>query len=258
MTEAVVEYMNNEPKLVADLPNHLGHTGFANFYPKSVWIDSYVAWGMFSSIYATDSKDDSLIAKATKHPKQFAEFLKNDNGLYSHTYIDLLKSTYPKDLYWGRGNGLVLCCLPIMLENMLDIGNIKLFQELAEAILPYQRDDYYFNTVLNKESYRESSATLFIASGLMQGVREGYLSDEYIKPSVNAFEAVVDDLLLQGEKIYLQEVSDLTYPTIVLPYTFRFGKYSGYKNVRKENNSSYGLAALFLAAIQYKKLRENR
>ncbi|XMB65864.1 glycoside hydrolase family 88 protein [Mycoplasmatota bacterium zrk1] len=256
LTQEVVEYLINEPKLIEDLPNHLGHSGTSKFYPKSIWIDSVVVFGIFSSVYARDVDDSLLIEKAVKHPRHFIKYLQNEETkLLTHTYVQFLNEASPKNLYWGRGNGLMIFGLPIMISAIHDEENIKHLNEISNAILSYQREDYYFNTVINRsDSYRESSVTAFIASGWMQGVREGYLSEKFKAPAINAYKAIVENIAYKGDKVYLQEVSDVTYPIPLLPYRMRLGKYSGYKYVRKENNSSYGLAALFFACLEYKKL----
>lgn len=160
--------------------------------------------------------------------------------------------------FWGRGNGWVMTSLPMIMEN---VGTDhpayeeirKIFCDTAEDLLPWQNDDGSFNTIINKPSYREMSATALIACGFLHGVRLGVLDKtKYLSPGLRALTVVsdviaVDDQNVRSPRIYLPEISAPTIPLPLFPT-------AGYKLTPRGRNQSYGLAAALFAALEYRKL----
>jgi len=258
MTQKGVHYLKHEPRLIEDLINHNGHSHDSRDYPKSVWVDSIMMSGVFSAIAAHDFDDQELLDFSKTQPRQFAKYLQDPTSkLFHHSYWKMLKRAYPKNLFWGRGNGWVVAALSMFLDHVDDDDTKAILAEVSNALLPLQRDDHYFDTVVNKpgDNYRESSATALIAAGWLNAVDKGYLGQEYAKPAVNAFEAVVDNLRFDRSdgltKAYMTEISLWTIPMFLMPYKLKYGPYPGYKYVKKGENISYGVASLIMAAINY-------
>ncbi len=126
---------------------------------------------------------------------------------------------------------------------------IAILRETSEALLPYQREDGFFETVFNKpgKTYIESSATALIASGWMQGVADGYLDEKYLEPGLKAFRAVVESLEMKDGLLSMPLISAPTIAVQLIPYL-------GYKFTPRGNDWTYGLAALFFAGLNYRKL----
>mgnify|MGYP001825499473 FL=1 len=258
MTRAGIHYLKHEPRLVEDLINHNGHSRDSKDYPKSIWVDSMMMSGVFSAIAANDFGDDELRKFARKQPRQFARYLQDpDSKLFHHSWWKILRRPYPRHIYWGRGNGWTVASLSLFLNYQDDPDARRILKEVSSALLPLQRDDHYFDTVVNKpgDNYRESSATALVAAGWLNAVNRGYLGNEYAEPAVSAFEAVVENLRQADGKSYMTEISLWTIPMFLMPYRLKFGPYPGYKYVRKGENVSYGVAALVLAAIHYQRYR---
>lgn len=254
MTQKGIHYLKHEPRLVEDLINHNGHSHDSKDYPKSVWVDSIMMSGVFGALAAKDFDDPELLAFAKTQPRQFAKYLQDpETKLFHHSYWKILKRPYPRNLFWGRGNGWVVAALSMFLDHVDDVETQTILNEVSHALLRYQRSDHYFDTVVNKvgDNYRESSATALIAAGWLNGVNKGYLSQDYAKPAINAFEAVVDNLRIDAKKAYMTEISLWTIPMFLMPYRLKFGPYPGYKYVKKGENVSYGVASLILAGINY-------
>lgn len=257
MTEAGIHYLKHEPRLVEDLINHNGHSRDSRDYPKSVWVDSLMMSGVFSAIAAADFDDEQLKNFALTQPRQFAEYLQDpESKLFHHSWWKILKRPYPRNIFWGRGNGWVVASLSMFLDYLDDEHARRILAEVSAALIPLQRDDHYFDTVVNLpgDNYRESSATALIAGAWMNAVNKGYLGQEYAEPAVNAFRAVLENLRLDGDKAYMTEISLWTIPMFLMPYRLKFGPYPGYKYVKKGENISYGVASLILAGISYKQL----
>ena len=257
LTDKVIDYIRNEPRLFLDCLNHLGSSPKSRIYPKSVWIDSVMMFSVFTSLYAKENNDGELIEFAARQPKQYASMmLDEERGLWSHSFWVKANKRYPKNVFWGRGNGWVICGFPMILEN---IGTehkaapeiIELFRKTSEALLPLMQADGSFTTLLGEESYRELSATALISAGWLHGIRQGYLDEKFLEPALRAFYTCVDALEHSDGGVYMPEISG---PTIPLPLLPRLG----YKMVPLGKNWSYGIAALIFAAIEYKKLFDSR
>ena len=257
LTDRVLDYIKNEPRLYLDCLNHLGNNPKSKIYPKSVWIDSVMMFSVFTSLYAKENEDSELLEFAARQPKQYAGMMFDpDSGLWSHSYWVNRKRRFPENIFWGRGNGWVICGFPMILDNIgLDhpaaCEVIELFKRTSEALLCRMNEDYTFTTLLNSKSYTELSATALISAGWMHGIRMGYLDEKFLIPAIGAFMACVDAMDDTDEGIYMTNISGPTIPLPLLPKL-------GYTLVPVGKNWSYGVAALIFAAIEYKKLFEKQ
>lgn len=259
LTNKVLNYIKNEPRILEDAVNHLGRSIEGKFYPKSIWVDSLMMFSVFPARYAAENKDTALMGFAARQPGLYGNYMQDrEDKLWYHSYRIKTGSHYPKKkIYWGRGNGWVICALPMILDYLPEehperAGIIKILQETSSALLKYQREDGYFETVLNYtgKTYRESSATALIAAGWMHAARRGWLDESYSEPAVKAFKAVVDHFENSGGLVYMTEISGPTIPLQLFPYL-------GYKLIPTGRNRSYGIAAVIFAAIEYAKLPSN-
>ena len=254
LTQKVLSYIRNEPRLYLDCLNHLGSSKKGRIYPKSIWVDSVMMFSVFTSLYARENNDMELLDFAARQPEQYASMmLDRQKGLWIHSYWVDRGQAFPQGLYWGRGNGWVVCGFPMILDN---IGAdhpkapeiMNLLRTTSEALLPLQSEDGTFNTLLDQPSYRELSATALISAGWMHGVRQGYLDEKFLVPAVKAFEACVAALEESETGIYMPEISGPTIPLPLLPK-------QGYTLIPRGKNWSYGIAALIFAADAYRKLK---
>ncbi len=261
VTNRGLDYIKNSEKVINNMPNHLGTSPEGKFYPKSIWVDSIMMYGVFCALYGKENNEKWLMDFAKTQPKFFANYLQDENTkMFIHSYWTKAKKKHPKNVFWGRGNGWVVAGFPMLIEH-LEEGEekeeaLKILREISETILTKQRGDGHFGLLINdvNETKKESSATALIASGWLHGVRMGYLDEKFKEPAIKAFKAVVDDL---DEVNGLLSMNYISGPTIA---THLFPKL-GYKVQRimfKERDWTYGLAALFFAAINYKLLMEEQ
>ena len=253
LTDKVLDYIRYEPRLYLDCLNHLGCSKKGKIYPKSVWIDSVMMFSVFTSLYAKENGDAELVDFAARQPKQYADMmLDKEKNLWAHSYWVNAKQAFPRrNLFWGRGNGWVVCGFPMILDNIgLDHAEsgeiIELFRKTSEALLECMNDDYTFNTLLKYKSYRELSATALVSAGWLHGIRRGYLDEKFLVPAIKAFEACVDAIEVSDDGVFMPEISGPTIPLPIFPKL-------GYKLIPLGKNWSYGVAALIFAAIEYKK-----
>ena len=253
LTQKVLDYIRNEPRLYLDCLNHLGCSKKGKLYPKSVWIDSVMMFSVFTSLYASENNDKELLDFAARQPKQYASMMMNkESGLWAHSYWVNKKSAFPKNgIFWGRGNGWVICAFPMIIDN-IGVNHkesneiIELFKTTSDALLSCMNKDYTFNTLLKQKSYRELSATALISAGWLHGIRCGYLDKKFLEPAIKAFEACVNAIEESEKGVFMPEISGPTIPLPLLPKL-------GYKAVPLGKNWSYGIAAIIFAAIEYKR-----
>jgi unsaturated rhamnogalacturonyl hydrolase len=256
VADNAAEYMHTAPRILEHLPNHMGTGVYSRVYPRSVWVDSVMMYGVFAGRYSREQNDGAFGSFAARQVPLFARYLLDTQyGLFYHSYWTAIKSHYPRrPVFWGRGNGWVMAAMPLMLPYLEDGPEkeeaIAIFRGLAHALLPYQRPDGYFQTVLHPRtrSYRESSATALIASGLMFGGRTGLLDDDCLKAGKKAFAAVENSIREDKDGLCLPDISAPTIPVPGLPLL-------GYLLTPTGCNLTYGLAALIFAALEEEKLR---
>ena len=255
LTDKVLDYIRNEPRLYLDCLNHLGNSTKGKIYPKSIWVDSVMMFSVFTSLYAKEQNDQNLLDFSARQPKQYASMMLDaKTNFWSHSYWVNFKTAYPKNVFWGRGNGWVICGFPMILDN-IGLNHpqsneiIEIYQNSSEALLQCMNEDGTFNTLLTQKSYRELSATALISAGWMHGVRCGYLDKKFLEPAIKAFQVCVDAIEESDEGLYMTEISGPTIPLPLFPTL-------GYKMIPLGKNWSYGVAALIFAAIEYKKTFE--
>lgn len=258
VVDRVVDYLMNSERVLDHMPNHLGSSLEGKFYPKSVWVDSVMMYGVFSGWYGSTAGDATIYDFASRQPALFAKYLQDpQDKLFYHCYWTRRQHTYPKrKIFWGRGNGWVIAGLPLAIDHFARDSEerqdaVRILRETSEALLPYQREDGFYETVFNRpgKTYAESSATALIASGWMQGVADGYLDERFLEPGLKAFRAVVESLETRDGLLSMPLISAPTIAIQLMPYL-------GYKYTPRGNDWTYGLASLFFAGLNYKKLFE--
>jgi len=265
IAKAVAKYMHEARPIVAHLPNHHGTGIHAYTYPKSIWIDSIMMYGVFAARYGRQQDDNKLMGYAKKQAAVFAKYLRDEaSGLFYHSYWTSLKGLYPtKPIFWGRGNGWVMAAIPLLLEYLPDgpdkDATIEVFSSLAKALKQYQREDGFFETLLchpkdgffettlnQHGNYKEASATALIATGFMYGARQGLLDKSYAQAGKQAFEAIDHSIRKDKQGLCLPDISAPTIPVPLAPKL-------GYLLTPKGNNLTYGIAAAIFAALEYEK-----
>ncbi|TAH70337.1 MAG: hypothetical protein EWM47_05640 [Anaerolineaceae bacterium] len=259
LTNRVLEYIKNEPRIMDEAVNHLGNSLEGKLYPKSIWVDSLMMFSVFPTRYASENEDTELLDFAARQPRLYASYMQNEKDhLWHHSYWVKPGRPYPRNLYWGRGNGWVICSLPMILQYLPENHKeqeeiLQILRSTSKALLPYQRQDGYFETILNRpgKTYREASATALIAAGWFEGARCGWLPLEYADYAMKAYKELVSNLIYRKGEVYLPEISGPTIPLQLLPYP-------GYKLIPRAENWSYGVAAMIFAGIACDKWLNNR
>lgn len=124
------------------------------------------------------------------------------NGLFFHAW-DGVRRDHLSGVYWARANAWVIATAVEIFELFDEFdGRDKLIKDMllhVESLEKYQNDDGGFNTVLDKDTCFESSATAGIAYAIKRGNRLGIIPDNYLKIYNKALNIVVDNINDKGE-----------------------------------------------------------
>ena len=254
LTDRVLHYIRHSPRVLGDAVNHLGHSFEGRFYPKSIWVDSLMMFGLFPALYASENNDAELLDFAARQPRIYSGYMQDPEcGLWYHSYWVKAARHHPRNkVFWARGNGWVMAALPRMLDLVGEKhpeypGMLHIFRETAQAVLTCENPDHSFSTLLTQRSYREMSATALIASGLLHGARRGYLDPDITHRGLAIFHALAGAITRDRSGLYLPEISAPTIPLQVFPEL-------AYRLTPRGKNRSYGLASALFAATEARRL----
>lgn len=243
LTEAVAEYVRHEPRLTGEICNHLGHSLIGRFYPRSVWVDSLMMFGVFPARYGVATDDATMIEIAAGQPAAAASLLQHDNGLWAHAWWARTGRPHPRDVVWARGNGWVVAALPMITAALPEghpsrTGIADILARTSEPLAALQRPDGSWATLLDRGGYRELSATALIAAGWYDAIAQGMLSESYLVRADRALAAVTAAVGPDA----MPEISGPTIPLHVAPEL-------GYRVIPRGANHPYGVAAFLWAAM---------
>jgi unsaturated rhamnogalacturonyl hydrolase len=246
LTQKGLNYFNHAKPVIDFLPNHLGHSLVSKLYPDSIWVDSLMMYGVFLSLYGYHQQDHTYTTLAYQTVLKFHEYLEQD-GLWTHAYLTKSKKAYPKNIFWGRGNGWVLTSLPIIYHHLnkdQQKNILPIYKKTVQTIETYQKDGLY-ETILNVKSIKESSCNFLIYGGILHGISLGMIPQTHEKLSLAGYEKAMDTFIKdkKGNPV-LTKVSNPTIPMPLIPKL-------GYKYIGTKDNWSYGLASLVFASIEY-------
>ena len=282
LTRRVVGYVRDAPRATGGVVNHLGDGPWAKLYPRSVWVDTLMMFGVFPARAGVQFGDATLIDAAAALPAEAASLLQHPCGLWTHSFWTPAWHSrrgrrFPATTFWARGNGWVVASLPMILDEIGEHpqapGIIRVLEATSTALRARQSPQGGFTTVLNGRSRGrpETAATALVAAGWLHAVRSGWLPGHFEAPARRALAHVTASIvdappIMQGpiqrwarttaaappdERYpgpWLRGVSGPTIPTPAVPrlaYT-RF--------TPEVPNASYGVAAAILAAIAADKM----
>jgi unsaturated rhamnogalacturonyl hydrolase len=181
------------------------------------WCDSlFMAPPVWMQLFAVTG-DESYLDFAVKNWWRTTDYLYDPS---EHLYFR--DSTYfarreanGKKIFWSRGNGWVMAGLVRMLQ-LLPTNHpsrarfLRLFQEMAEAILGDQQPDgLWHSSLLDPGSYprKETSGSGFYAYALAWGVNQGLLDGARFKPVIRkAWTALADSVDGEGKLTHVQPI----------------------------------------------------
>lgn len=184
------------------------------------------------------------------------------NGLYNNVehlwwrdkdFVPPYQEPNGKNCYWSRGNGWVFAALARTLHLLPKSDPhyneyLQDFKDMAEAILPLQRVDGFWNVSLMDPNHfegKETSGTALFTYGFAWGVNHGILSKKKYLPAITiAWNGMTTQALHKDGKLgYVQSTGK--EPKDGQPVTFE----------SVPDFEDYGLGSLLLAGSEIYKMK---
>lgn len=185
-----------------------------------------------------------------------------DNGLYNPKdglwwrdadFDPPYKEPNGEDCYWSRGNGWVIGALAKVLSIIPEDAPhrdqyIKDLKAMAEALVPIQRNDGFWNVSLHDPSHfggKETSGTALFIYGMAYGVNNGILSkDKYLPVIEKGWHAITTEALNDNGFLgYLQSTGKEPKDGMPLSYT------------KVPDFEDYGLGCFLLAGSEIYRMK---
>jgi unsaturated rhamnogalacturonyl hydrolase len=167
-------------------------------------------------------------------------------------FVPPYKESNGKNCYWSRGNGWVFAALVRVLDILPNdephrAEYLQDFKDMADAFIPIQRPDGYWNVSLHDPSNyggKELSGTAFFTYGMAWGINKGFLDGKKYKPIVTkAWEGLQEAVHPNGFLGYVQGTGK--EPKDGQPVTFD----------KVPNFEDFGLGSFLLAGSEVYKLK---
>lgn len=170
-----------------------------------IWADTLFMAVLFLQQMGIRYNNEDWKAEATHQFLVHIKYLYSKNsGLFYHGFSFERNDNFG-GIYWCRGNSWFTLGVTIFLEkaDYLDKGTrqflIDTFVDHAESLKNYQAENGLFHTVINDvSSYEEVSGSAAMAAGLLRGIKQGLLSDDYKECAQRAVAAICDNVDADG------------------------------------------------------------
>ncbi|MDR3010118.1 MAG: glycoside hydrolase family 88 protein [Sphingobacterium sp.] len=200
MTYIDLYRIDPKPERLAAIKANIDSVINSGRYDDWTWIDAIqMAMPIFVKLGVTlnDTKYFDYMYKMYSHIK----YQEGGRGLFNAAdnlwwrdkdFVPPYKEPNGEDCYWARGNGWVLAALALVLQELPKtdahyaeyLGD---FQKLANALLPLQRADGFWNVSLHDPNHfggKETSGTALFVYGMTWGINAGHLSKRDFLPAV--------------------------------------------------------------------------
>ncbi|GAA4294065.1 glycoside hydrolase family 88/105 protein [Aestuariibaculum suncheonense] len=158
-----------------------------------------------------------------------------------------------EDCYWSRGNGWVIGALAKVLSIIPEDAPhrdqyIKDLKAMAEALVPIQRNDGFWNVSLHDASHfggKETSGTALFIYGMAYGINNGFLSkDKYLPVIEKGWNGIIHEALNDNGFLgYLQSTGKEPKDGMPLSYT------------KVPDFEDYGLGCFLLAGAEIYRMK---
>lgn len=185
-------------------------------YPNQVWLDGLYMAEPFYMKYETRFRKMEKCQDVIHQFKNVEKYMKDPKtGLYYHGY-DESREMYWSDPVTGCSPNFWLRALGWFSLALVETSQAtdetlyyekrylqKLFEELVDALKPFQDESGMFYQVVNrsdaKGNYLETSGTALIAYAILKAVRLGYLAPRYREMGEKAFNGIAEKYLSKNE-----------------------------------------------------------
>ncbi len=243
-------------------------------YENQIWLDGLYMGQPFYVRYIKEFQDEKDFSDTIEQFKNVRKYLFDDQtNLYVHAYDESRsmfwcnKETGHSPHVWSRAVGWYAMALVDVLELLegedVDSDELKiLLKETIDGMLPYQQPNGMWYQVVEhpgeKGNYLETSGTTMMAYALLKAVRLEYLSKDYEKYGVAAFNGTAETYMREEDgEVYLGGICRSAglgkHPELG---RIRDGSYDYYVRGEKVvDNNGHGVAPLLMAYNEINRLK---
>jgi unsaturated rhamnogalacturonyl hydrolase len=241
----VVDYLRSSRATPAGGLNHFGTSLYSRFYPQSMWVDSLMMFGVFAARWGSFACDPRMTDFAADQALAFAGALQDPaTGFWRHACFPSLGRAIPLgNAFWLRGNGWAIAAVATLLDTLPEHHPRRerladILARSARGLLAHQRASGLWSTVIDRDTYLETSGSALCAWGLLLGARTGHLPTEARRAASAALQAVVARLEPGRGGLSMSSISAST-----MPYPTRM-----YGWIPRRRDLPHGIAAFLFAA----------
>lgn len=238
-------------------------------YPWQMWLDGLYMASPFLAKYAQMFDEPKWFDEVTFQLQLvYEKTLDEKTGLLYHAWDENRQQqwcnpeTGQSKHFWSRATGWYMMALVDVLDYLPEnhperSSVIEKLNDLSDALLKVQDEEtklwYQVLDMGGREgNYVEASGSAMFIYAFAKGVKNGYLPEKYQDIAENAFDALIENLVIQD---------DDGHPTLTNtcgacglggnPY--RMGDYEYYISEKQIDNDQKGVAPVILAAIELNK-----
>ncbi|MDW7691320.1 glycoside hydrolase family 88 protein [Flammeovirgaceae bacterium SG7u.111] len=264
--DALYDQLHDQPRISE------GGFWHKKIYPNQMWLDGIYMGSPFYAQYAKTYGDDSMFDDIALQFELMHENARDSiTGWYYHGW-NPRKDVYWADPetglskhFWGRGVGWYYMALIDALDffpkdHPKRQQLIDEFTELSATAKRWQNEKTgLWYQVLDqgdrKGNYLEATCSSMFAYGLLKGIDQGYLGDEYVPTAEKAYKGIIDNLIIKhsNEEVELTEccAGAGLGPADNL---VRNGTYEYYINEKKRSNDGKGTGPFIMASLLYENM----
>lgn len=235
-------------------------------YENQIWLDGLYMGQPFYVRYIKEFQEEKDFTDTIEQFKNVRKFLFDDQTkLYVHAYDESRsmfwcdKETGHSPHVWSRAVGWYAMALVDVLELLegedVDSHELKsLLKETIDGMLPYQQSNGMWYQVVEhpgeEGNYLETSGTTMMSYAILKAVRLDYLSKNYEKYGVSAFNGTVHNYMREEDgEVFLGGICRSAglgkHPELG---RIRDGSYDYYVRGEKVvDNNGHGVAPLLMA-----------
>ena len=256
----ISSYIDVAPRNSAGTLNHLGNACINWFYPRSIWVDSLMMYGVLAVRFGAKDDNQKLLNFGLEQVEIFSDKLQDPTvSLWRHAWLEQFNHTIPEtETYWLRGNGWALASIAEMMDYVPPTSQrrlrfLEIFTKTLDSLLLLQQDNGLWDSVANIPGYTypETSGSLLVAYAIARGVKNGWLDTKYLDVVYRVINSISSRIAY-----------DKNYPDIIALHGISGPTNAGprwlYGTIEEEENALYGVGIYFMLCAELLLLERDR
>lgn len=234
-------------------------------YPYQMWLDGLYMGQPFYARYTVEFEDgENLDDVAKQFDLSYKHTYDEKTGMLLHAWDESKqmpwadKETGKSPNFWSRSIGWYVMALVDVLDYFPEdhpkhSDLVSYLNELSAALVKVQDESglwYQVPDMAGREgNYLEASGSAMFAYGFAKGVNKGYLPESYMDAANNAFDGLVNELVIVDEDGEVH-ITQICKGAGLGGNPYRDGSYEYYLSEARKVDNLHGLGPFILAALE--------